>query len=350
MREIYHRATRVILYTGRDWRAHYLVSLMFEILLAQFRYGSAYSSQEIFPLEENSPRWRAMYEFFSNLYFTRIWIVQEIAVGQKVQLYYGGHYIDWTSLLRVFQAVLGPNRSHRFFEYGAPENHIWSPAPVVNNFGIMCLLRPDFEREYCAQDDNIWDRMSLETILFATTTFQATDPRDMIVGLIGLVPDVKSEARLKPNYNQSVEQVYEEATRFTMFQADGQSSIHLLALAGIGFTDSRLALPSWVPDFTELRLGIGYTDLLAPKRFSASGVSSPNISAEPEPKQITIQGVVVDKVIALNASGPYTVDAELGAIVDALRLSHEAFRFFKSVIDICEAHAWKWPIILRERL
>ncbi|KAH8892984.1 hypothetical protein GQ53DRAFT_805838 [Thozetella sp. PMI_491] len=353
MREIYHRAARVILYTGRDWRARYVVPLMFEIVLAQIRYGvDACKSEEVFPLEEKAPRWRALYDFVSNLYFTRIWVVQEIAVGRKVELYYGGHYIDWTSLLQVFQAFLGPSRSSRFWSYGTSESQIWLPPHTVESFEIMCLLRPDYEKGFGPDDANMNQR-NWETMLFATSKFHATDPRDMIFGLIGIVPDVQGEERLRPNYKKTVEQVYEDATKVAMFRTDGPSSIHLLALAGIGFSKSRLPLPSWVPDFSESRPGVSYTYLLAPKRrFFASGESLPSVAAGPGPNLLTVQGIVIDKVLALNASGPYVVDAEFGAIVAASRPQRDTLRFYQSAIDLCEEHATKWPgeDVLRERL
>ena len=45
--------------------------------------------------EESNPRWRAMSDLFSNEYFTRAWVIQEIALGQRTEIYLGGTYIPW---------------------------------------------------------------------------------------------------------------------------------------------------------------------------------------------------------------------------------------------------------------
>lgn len=42
-----------------------------------------------------SPQWRAISDLFNDEYFTRAWVIQEIAVGQKTELYVGGMYIPW---------------------------------------------------------------------------------------------------------------------------------------------------------------------------------------------------------------------------------------------------------------
>ncbi len=36
-----------------------------------------------------------MADLFSNEYFNRAWVIQEVAVGQKPELYIAGTYIPW---------------------------------------------------------------------------------------------------------------------------------------------------------------------------------------------------------------------------------------------------------------
>jgi hypothetical protein len=185
-----------------------------------------------------------LYELFENLYFTRVWIVQEIVAGREVELYYGGHYIEWDLLLNVFALFLGPRRSVRLFEYGTSENQIWSPPRTVDTIDIIGLLRPVFKEKHKPTDVDEF-RPDLENILFAANKFEATLAQDKVFGLVGLATNINREELLKTDYEKTVEQVYEDATRAVMFPTVGQPSIHLLALAGTGFSTKRKALPSW---------------------------------------------------------------------------------------------------------
>lgn len=58
-----------------------------------------YNTEKILPMvspeEYKRPRRKAMADLFTNEYFNRAWIIQEIAVGPKVELYLGRMYIPW---------------------------------------------------------------------------------------------------------------------------------------------------------------------------------------------------------------------------------------------------------------
>ncbi len=353
MREIYHQATRVVIFTGSNWRARYGVPLILKIAAAPFQYGvNDWSSVEVFPHEKESPRWKVLYELFENLYFTRVWVIQEIAVGRKVELYYGGHYLEWDLLLNVYTFFLGPRRSTRLFGYGTSENRGWLPPETVETIEIIGLFRPDYgERRVSTDEDKF--RPDWENVLFAANKFKSTLDKDKVFGLVGLATNINHVELLRPDYQKTAEQVYEDATRVVMFSTDGRPSIHLLALAGTGFSKKRKALPSWVPDFSESRPGVPYTYLLAPKRrFFASGMSSPVITAGPGPDSITLRGVVVDSVSALNASGPFEFNIQNGAVGATEEAFHSTARFFHSVVKLCNEHAGKWSAedLVYERL
>lgn len=46
-----------------------------------------------------------MSDLFSNEYFNRAWVIQEIAVGKNVELYVGGIYIPWM----IFAQYVSPS-------------------------------------------------------------------------------------------------------------------------------------------------------------------------------------------------------------------------------------------------
>jgi hypothetical protein len=70
-----------------------------DFLLSKWALAQLYNTDELgsapFVEESKSRRWRAMADLFSNEYFSRAWIIQEVSVGQKTELYVGRMYIPW---------------------------------------------------------------------------------------------------------------------------------------------------------------------------------------------------------------------------------------------------------------
>jgi hypothetical protein len=66
--------------------------------------ATQYEKKDFFADEIGTPGWKAFVKLLQNPYFTRVWVVQEIAVGSNVQLYHGGRYIPWDifTIVRAF--------------------------------------------------------------------------------------------------------------------------------------------------------------------------------------------------------------------------------------------------------
>jgi len=46
-------------------------------------------------------RWHAFDDFLSNRWFSRVWVVQEVAVASRIQFMYENQVIDWKTLMEV---------------------------------------------------------------------------------------------------------------------------------------------------------------------------------------------------------------------------------------------------------
>jgi hypothetical protein len=55
--------------------------------------ASQYEIKDFFGDEIVKPGWKALMKLLHNPYFTKVWVVQEIAVGSNVQIYHGDQYI-----------------------------------------------------------------------------------------------------------------------------------------------------------------------------------------------------------------------------------------------------------------
>ncbi|TEY70248.1 hypothetical protein BOTCAL_0108g00030 [Botryotinia calthae] len=94
--------------------------------------------------------------------------------------------------------------------------------------------------------------VNLEHALFQGLNFKATDPKDKVFALLGIVTDIEALG-IEVNYNATIKEVYTDATTRILNQG---TSLSLLNAAGIGryrndkHTVINLDLPSWVPDFS----------------------------------------------------------------------------------------------------
>lgn len=350
MCDIYRRAARVVVYPGRDWRARYTAPLAYELVAAQVQYeGSEAEFARWMALKLDSPRWRVLIELFTNEYFNRAWVVQEIAVAQKVEIYYGGLYIPWDTFLMVLTFCARPQQRYLLAATERADMRLASGylSPALDNITSLYLMRPDADVVKTSQ----WD---LESLLFATATFRATDARDKIFAVLGLATDA-SRGLITPDYTKSVEEVYESAARLALLHhAEKRPSVHLLALAGIGRHESRRVVPSWVPDLMEERSGLPLTNPIEPlRRFSAGGQSQAAVEPGHVDGALNVRAVEVDRVVGVSASGAYTIGDIEGQHVSIFQIFHARSAFLEGVIQLCTVHSPLWPAgedVVGERL
>ena len=183
---------------------------------------------------------------FSLSYFSRIWIVQEVALAREVQVLYGDAVFNWGELKAALDA-LRKNQS-LLSQIPADELPRQFQRAVIN---FTCI---DTIRMRCGRNDKADLGRLLERLL-PHRHFESTDPKDRIFGLLGVASDAGQYEVTKPNYGQSVYELYQRTARY-LFNRNS-TSLFFLQFAGIGYEKSPLrhdtgkgCLPSWVPDWT----------------------------------------------------------------------------------------------------
>jgi hypothetical protein len=131
-----------------------------------------------------------------------------------------------------------------------------------------------------------------------TSSRLCMDARDRIFALLGLATDVSAEDRdfVYPNYSLSVEEVYQRFARWCILE---KRDLDILSCAQNYEAPSNLALPSWVPDWSRHSHS---HDIWKFQKFRASGSSLPCVSVSSDNKNLTIKGLVVDKIQQLALS------------------------------------------------
>ncbi|KAL6915401.1 hypothetical protein FSST1_006896 [Fusarium sambucinum] len=210
MPDIYAKAKQVLVYVGEDKDNSHLV-------MRTLADGHG--------LDANLPLVRdAFHCLLSRRYFFRVWVLQEVALSRKALLICGGETIPWSALnldhLHTLQLITESQ------SMGTSKSSI----PSILHFDHRIYLDPN----------RFVDLLDLASLC------QATDARDKVFALYGLVLTAESEG-LIADYNLSVNEVYTR-TAVYLGQKIGWAAVFFRAKVRKRIKDD---LPSWVPDWNQ---------------------------------------------------------------------------------------------------
>jgi len=167
----------------------------------------------------NRQEWTAVQAFLSLPYWTRVWIIQGVAVVNRVELLYGGVVISCDDMAKTLKTWRNA-----------------SEAPLsAQDFLTNCDQVVELREMYRTRRS-----ISLFGAIPWTHKAQATLEHDRIFGLLGL-SDGANFVRL-PNYEQDLNEMLQGMTAEMM---PSVSSLDLIYLGGIS-TDTG-GLPTWIP-------------------------------------------------------------------------------------------------------
>ncbi|KAI0967563.1 HET-domain-containing protein [Xylaria arbuscula] len=310
MRDIYHRASRVVAYPGGDWRSRIAGSTIYQL------WGLANHK-------------RAMADLFGNTYFSRAWVIQEIAVGQNTQLHIGGEYIPWDIFAEnsLTSVTLEPNRRHLLTGSDEKDRRTWRSGQTIETIFIMSFLRPEAGTGTFARG-KFRHVLDLENLLFITSSFRSADPRDKVFGLVGIARNAGDLALITPDYNLPVEKVFQNAAQAIFSLPRERWTIHILALAGTGFGERTIKMPSWVRDFNKQHFFNSYSNILYDEegKFKASGDLPQHLELDYRDNSILFKGITIDQVLNISEyADPFKVIA----------IQRE---YVYAAVDLCEKH------------
>ncbi|ODH51488.1 hypothetical protein GX48_02356 [Paracoccidioides brasiliensis] len=198
----------------------------------------------------SAEEWTALAAIFLRNYFRRLWVVQENVLSGTILGYCGKHELPWRMFCRVAQVVYF--RQLRLARITSVEyiNRLDAVVGIESQAVSLVQWRERFEKGDKAAEPK---ELSFESLVFDTWTFRASDPRDKIFGLYGLL-NIVDKGKWRPDYHKSVEEVYAEATK-TIMQQSGE--LRMLSAAVDCSLRNITTLPSWVPDYS-----MGYTNMM----------------------------------------------------------------------------------------
>lgn len=173
-------------------------------------------------------KWDSLFEIMSRRYFTRSWVLQEVALARKATLLCGEDTIPWE--------LLAWSRLSRLFD----KFIVASPkiSDTTYNLGrLPPLLRFDYTT-YSSPGQTL-------NLLDLGRSCQATDPKDKIFSLLGLIPGGRM-GPIESDYTMDTCQLYTKVAQHAAVEFGW-----LAVLARAGYHGATMnSLPSWVPDWS----------------------------------------------------------------------------------------------------
>ncbi|KAF8857459.1 hypothetical protein BDZ45DRAFT_433019 [Acephala macrosclerotiorum] len=260
MRQIYSRAERVLSWLGEaeddTHLAFSLIERRADAILATSPKLENWPNGEAMrlavatienPFDECG--WAAIGTLFRNTYWGRVWIVQEVSLARRYVIICGGNEILFDKIRWSFRAwVSGDLRISLLEQLLKSATHATEFYPFMKfsleqeDAGAGVKTRREADSEPSARQA----LSRLPFLLKRASALSATDPRDKIYGILGLLNC--NDLQLCVDYRSSIEEAYTQAI-WSLIERSGR--LDILAFSGTGSmndTPSQL-LPSWVPDF-----------------------------------------------------------------------------------------------------
>lgn len=112
MKDIFRQALRVIVWLGKA--SNQLEELFVNYLLQDLgrlikeSEFPAIQLYEKFKCRRFDVRWSAFINCMNNPWFAQAWVIQEVAVAEKLEISYGFQYFDWTMFEMVSEICCEP--------------------------------------------------------------------------------------------------------------------------------------------------------------------------------------------------------------------------------------------------
>ena len=236
MGTVYRSAKRVVVWLGEDYdggaRAVKFAQELNEAVSAfeQSYPGSTLIHEDLGkPLKPTnyslpplgSQKWTECSLLLSRRWFTRLWIVQEVALNKDVIVQCGYSYVSWVVLEQLFRHSLRHRVLSLRLQKGLnPSQHLLYMTPFMKE-----------------ASGNLWVENAVEML----SRQQTSDPRDYVYAALSLARISDSQG-IMPNYHQSTANVYTDFTRRILEKIGRRSVINFARLN----PNPDFTVPSWV--------------------------------------------------------------------------------------------------------
>ncbi|KAH5116192.1 hypothetical protein HBH71_119550 [Parastagonospora nodorum] len=274
-------------------------------------------------------------------WFSRVWILQELAMSKTdPDVVCGYKRAPWSKFVAAWQSIARKALVDLGTRVKEPSADAEESADQHDKIEILSLTKLDVLHDLrCAIQTRGGD--SLKRLLMMSRTSAATDPRDRIYGLLGLLSnealDPSTSNTISVDYRKSCSEVYVDAVAHIFSRGEGPYFLSGVFLSGGPATAPQIptlpaskvqdSLPSWVPDFSRqeshriAQPGGWHFHPPTTMHVSGAGQGAKNGKVLGDGRTLQVEGLIVDTVSDV---------AEFGSSLDAVKQNLSRFETIAS--------------------
>jgi len=286
--------------------------------------------------------WIALGHFFANPWWERMWIVQEVVLAQITTVIMGPWSIPWGCFAQAAAVALHNALFSKFAEARLPTGefaHLWPVISGLHRVHTLGMIR------LIVRGLGVWNgegRGEVISLLAIAFNYKATNPRDKVYGILGLLKTMGLTLGVQPRDDVSVCDVYMHTAEMICQQTGDLMFLEAVENNRMINYARRFDLPSWTPDFaapTKL-LPVSWTRMAEEATRYRQHWGSYTVNGERvgckfnfKEKTITVRGFRIDTIQAL-----FDDVADLVADITGYRSSsmlENLSNFYPKRIDDC---------------
>jgi len=292
MADIYGQVSEVLIWLGEETEGTNDVMLYLKRIGQRFfDRGAEILEPRDERSEKNDALWKDLIDdpnlemtglIWTKPWFSRVWIIQELALAGRATIHCGDVSMNWDVLFAACKAL------------GCAATDPTSQRP--RRFKATSTLNAwklDDMRKTLRHKETVSSEEILEC-LNAARSFHCRDAKDKIVGLSSIFNRGRGDP-FKIDYGRTEADIFMEFAQWNLRHSDIVDVLSFAGLANHSLIPESLNLPSWVPDW---RLPFR-TPIDCLGRFTAGHKLTSMVELDDSAKQLLMKGMLVDKVIAV---------------------------------------------------
>lgn len=221
--------------------------------------------------------WRDLENLLSRAWFDRVWTWQEKELARTARVYVGNKSVSWRRLRFAMLLVMAHDQAR-----------LQRP---------MEQLMPGRQYLHVVDNINIDQKPGLLDIVMNVRHRDCYNKLDKIFGVLGAaegdMPNKDAAYFLqKVNYGEKSMTVSELYTEFSKYYIQDKGDLRVLQACNPRTPDTRLNLPSWVADWTDITPSLQLSSHI----YNAAGGTKVEASYDPINEEMRLEGFLLDRV------------------------------------------------------
>ncbi|KAH6865642.1 heterokaryon incompatibility protein-domain-containing protein [Alternaria rosae] len=210
---------------------------------------------------------RATKTWIGNPWWYRIWVVQETVLARRATVVYCNNTMPWNTLIEAVQSITRHSKGCcRSLSLSLPTNGrlAWSQLSFAVHTGAVALQKLRQRGK----------RLCLSQVMRLVHLHEATNIRDNVFGVLGLVTDWQGTPPIIPDYSLSPKEVFVQATVRDIRGTRSLGALMGRTMAGVS------GIPSWVVEIspkTPTQYAVAQLKLHRSALYSAAGATAAHI-------------------------------------------------------------------------